>query len=261
MSITSPLTDAASLISLGLATEPVVIRPKIQPARIARAKAAAAHCGVANGESNALSQFSCLARDSVSRLLIFDQTIDLKSVGRSGSGRLERAFRSSSKRDSFILLCRTLRQAWRSAHLLSGSNERKGLIPQNFGYFFHKQPLSSPQENAGNVFQTRIRNGTWRCQKPGALGSRLRYSFVAGLRRGVLPSRSAVQPSGESSTLVCPIHCSLPAAIGRWRMNVRIMLFQAMAVSRAPAEANHRTARNTALLRNPAFESARESRN
>src|SRR5271166_671194 len=137
--MTSPVTDAASLISFGLATEPVVIRPKIQPARIARAKAAAAHCGVANGESNALSQFSRLARDVVSRLWIFDQTIALKSVGRSARGRLERAFRSSSKRDSFILLCRTIHQSSRSSYLLSRLNERKGLIPQNFGNFFHRQ--------------------------------------------------------------------------------------------------------------------------
>jgi hypothetical protein len=53
-------------------------------------------------ESNALSQFSGLALDGVSRLWILDQTAALKSVGRFGRGRLERALRSSFKRDSFI---------------------------------------------------------------------------------------------------------------------------------------------------------------
>ena len=56
----------------------------------------------------------------------------------------------------------------------------RGLIPQNFGCFFHKQPLSSAQENAGNVFQTRIRNGTWRSQKPGALGSQAPLQLRCG---------------------------------------------------------------------------------
>src|SRR5271166_4777510 len=108
MSITSPVTDAASLVSVGLATELVVIRPKLQPTRSAKPKAATAHCGVANAESNVLSQFSDLARDDLSRLWTFDQTVALKSVGRFGRRRLERALRSSSKRDSFILLSRTL---------------------------------------------------------------------------------------------------------------------------------------------------------
>src|SRR5208282_396478 len=162
MSITSPVTDAASLISFGLATEPVVIRPKIQPARIARAKAAAAHCGLANGESNALSQFSRLAREAVSRLWTFDQTIALKSVGRSGRGRLERAFRSSSKRDSFILLRRTIEQAFRSSYLLSQFNETKGSIPQKFGYFFHKERLSI-QINVSCERLTSISEGSSLC--------------------------------------------------------------------------------------------------
>src|SRR5271165_6174674 len=104
MSITSPVTDAASLVSAVLGTELVVIRPKAQPARSAKVKATAAHCGVANGESNALSQFCRFARTGVSRLWIFDQTVALKSVGRSACARLASALRSSSKRDSFILL-------------------------------------------------------------------------------------------------------------------------------------------------------------
>jgi RNA polymerase sigma factor (sigma-70 family) len=117
-------------------TELVVIRPKVQPARSAQAKAAAAHCGVANGESNALSQFWRPARDGVFRLWILDQTVALKSVGRSGRGRRARALRSSSKRDSFILLYRTTRQTFPSSCFLSYFNERKGLIPQNSDHFF-----------------------------------------------------------------------------------------------------------------------------
>ena len=141
MSITSPVTDAASLLSVGLATELVVIRPKLQPTRSPKATPAAAHCGVPKAESNALSQLSRLARDGVSRLWTLDQTFALKSVGRFGRGRLERALRSSSKRDSFIFLCRTTQQTFGSSYLLSHFNETKGLIPQNFGYFFHKQRL------------------------------------------------------------------------------------------------------------------------
>src|SRR5208282_5103479 len=102
MSITSPVTDAASLLSVGLAPEPVVIRPKLQPTSSPKAIPAAAHCGVPKAESNALSQLSRLARGGVSRLWTLDQTFALKSVGRSGRGRLERTLRSSSKRDSFI---------------------------------------------------------------------------------------------------------------------------------------------------------------
>src|SRR5580704_11203658 len=104
MSITSPVTDAASLLSVGLATELVVIRPKLQPASSPKAIPAVAHCGVPKAESNALSQLSRLPRDGVSRLWTLDQTVALKSDGRSGRGRLERALRSSSKRDSFIFL-------------------------------------------------------------------------------------------------------------------------------------------------------------
>jgi hypothetical protein len=95
-------------------------------------------------ESNALSQFWRPARDGVSRLWIFDQTVALKSVGRSGRGRLARALRSSSKRDSFILLYRTTRQTFPSSYLLSYFNERKGLIPQNSDHFFKKTAFSHP---------------------------------------------------------------------------------------------------------------------
>src|SRR5271166_6144710 len=134
MSITSPVTDAASLLSVGLAPEPVVIRPKLQPANSPKATPTAAHWGVPNAESNALSQLSCLPADRASRFWTLDQTIALKSVGRFGRGRLARALRSSSKRDSSIFFVE-------QPYLLSLFNETKGLIPQNFGTLFYKQRL------------------------------------------------------------------------------------------------------------------------
>src|ERR1700722_3738931 len=114
MSITSPVTDAANLLSVGLAIEHVVIRPKLQPTSSPKAIPAVAHCGVPKAESNALSQLSRLAGDRASWLWTLDQTFALKSVGRSGRGRLERALRSSSKRDSFIFLRRTTQQTFGS---------------------------------------------------------------------------------------------------------------------------------------------------
>src|SRR5215471_12301584 len=104
MSITSPVTDAASLVPTGLVAGPAIIRPRLQPIKSAITQPAAAHCGVANVESNALNQFCPLARDLFSRLWILDQTAELKSGGSCGRGRLASAARSSSKRFSFILL-------------------------------------------------------------------------------------------------------------------------------------------------------------
>jgi len=66
-------------------------------------EAAAAQCGVVSAESNVLSELFRLTRDILSRLWTFDQTVALKSSGRFGRGRSERALRSSSKRDSFIV--------------------------------------------------------------------------------------------------------------------------------------------------------------
>jgi hypothetical protein len=102
MSITSPVTDAASLVYTELATELVVNRAKLQPARSPKATPAAAHCGVPNAESTPWSQLSLLPPEDASRLWTLDQTFALKSDGRFGRERLASALRSSFKRDSFI---------------------------------------------------------------------------------------------------------------------------------------------------------------
>src|SRR5271166_3007133 len=146
MSITSPVTDAASLVSAVLGTELVVIRPKAQPARSAKVKATA-HCGVANGESNASSQFCRFARAGVSRLWIFDQTAALKPVGRSACARLASALRSSSKRDSFIFLSNYPANVpeFIPPHLFQ---REKRLNPSKFRLlFFHGQRFPIPTDH------------------------------------------------------------------------------------------------------------------